>query len=100
MTSRFSRVTDFIFQKILLIIDELELELPGSIQDRINRAEKKGFIENADLFAEIRILRNEIVHEYTPEEIKEIFKKVLEYTPHVIKCARAILDYCRKYQEK
>jgi len=66
LTSRFARLSDIIIQKILRLFDVLDLEEPGTVRDRINRAEKKGVVESADDFIQIRILRNEIAHEYKP----------------------------------
>ncbi len=97
-TGRFSRLSDFLIQKIFRAIDELDLETPGTIRDRLNNAEKKGLIDSADTFAEIRILRNQIAHEYILEELQEMFKKVLEYTPLLLDCTKRVMAYCRKYK--
>ena len=69
LTSSFARLTDIIIQKILRFFDVLDLEEAGTVRDRINRAEKKGVVKSADDFIKIRILRNEIAHEYKPETI-------------------------------
>ena len=69
LTSRFARLSDIIIQKILRFFDVLDLEEAGTVRDRINRAEKKGVVKSADDFIKIRILRNEIAHEYKPETI-------------------------------
>ncbi|MEW5766421.1 MAG: hypothetical protein AB1797_02170 [bacterium] len=97
LTSRFARLSDIIIQKVFRLLDILDLEDKGTIRDRINRAEKKGIIHNADDFIEIRILRNEIAHEYKSETIYAIFEKVLEYTPKLLECVDAIEIYAQKY---
>ncbi|MCT4604982.1 MAG: hypothetical protein N4A64_02600 [Marinisporobacter sp.] len=93
LTSRFARTGDILIQKIFRLIDIIELEMPGTIIDRINRAEKKGLITSAKIFKNIRRLRNEIAHEYIPTAIEEIFKAVLKLTPHLIECVERVKAY-------
>lgn len=97
LTSRFARLSDIITQKILRLFEMLDLDDKGSIRDRINNAAKKQAITNADVLIEIRILRNEIAHEYQPETVYAIFKKVMEYTPDLLKCVDSVKDYAQKH---
>ncbi len=99
LTSRFARLSDIITQKVFKAIDIIDLEESGTVRDRINRAEKKGLIDSADDFIEIRILRNEITHEYKPESVYAIFEKVLEFTPMLLKTVNLIEAYLNKYQK-
>jgi len=99
LTSRFARLSDIIIQKIFRYIDTLDLEKQGTVRDRINRAEKRGIIDSANDFIEIRMLRNEISHEYQSETIYAIFEKVKELTPVLLKSVPEILDYSRKYTD-
>jgi len=98
-TGRFARLSDLLIQKIFRLIESIELESPGTVRDRINKAEKRGLIESADIFIEIRVLRNQIAHEYIQDEIKEMFEKVLGYTPQLLDCVERIQTHCRKYQQ-
>ena len=91
LTSRFARLSDIIIQKIFRLFDTLNLEPPGTVRDRINRAEKMGAIDSADEFIEIRILRNEIAHEYKSDTIYDIFKQVMALTPALLKSVESIL---------
>ena len=100
LTSRFARLSDLIIQKTFRLLDILDLEDEGTIRDRINRAEKKGVIYSADDFIEIRILRNEIAHEYKSETIYAIFKKVLECTPKLLESVETIAVYAQKHCKK
>lgn len=97
LTSRFARLSDLLVQKIFRVIDELELEPYGTARDRINRAEKKGLIESADVFVNIRLLRNEIAHEYLSSEIQRIFLHVMKWTPALLACVQKVVEYCKKY---
>jgi len=98
LTSRFVRLCDFIIQKMLRLIDEIDLETQGTVRDRIHRAEKKGLIKSAEQFADCRLLRNEIAHEYTQTKILKIFKNVLEMTPNLLDSVENIKQYCQHYQ--
>lgn len=69
----------------------------GTIRDRINRAEKKEMIVSSDIFIEIRIVRNDIAHEYIPEAIHYIFGKVLSLTPDLLDGVDRTVIYCKKY---
>lgn len=97
LTSRFARLSDIIIQKVFRSIEVLDLEETGSVRDRINRAEKKGLIANADIFIEIRTLRNEIAHEYQSQTILAIFEKVLALTPELLKSIDSISRYAGQY---
>lgn len=90
LTARFSRLSDLVIQKVLRTISILDLEDSGTVRDRINRAEKKGFIESAEDFVQIRMLRNEIAHEYKSETIFDIFERVLALTPVLMEGVKRI----------
>jgi len=93
LTARFARLSDILIQKFLRLIDEIELESPGTVRDRINKAEKKGAIENAERLIKIRVLRNQISHDYLPEEVISIFSAVLELSPALMKECEAAKKY-------
>ncbi len=93
LTSRFARISDILIQRIFRLMDIWELEMPGSVIDRINRAEKRNLISSAEVFKEIRYLRNEIAHEYIPLAIEQIFKEVLRLTPHIIDSVERIRQW-------
>jgi hypothetical protein len=63
------------------------------VRDRINRAEKKGLIGSAEEFVQIRMLRNEIAHEYKAETILEMFERVLALTPALLQAVENIKHY-------
>lgn len=96
-TGRFARLSDILIQKIFRLVDDLDLDTQGTIRDRINRAEKKELISSSDIFVEIRMVRNDIAHEYLPEAIHDIFGKVLSLTPHLLDGVERTIMYCKKY---
>lgn len=97
LTGRFARLSDLLIQKVFRLIDDIDLESPGTIRDRINRAEKKGIIESADVFIEVRVIRNQVAHEYIQDEIQGMFEKVLKYAPYLLDSVNRVKDYCQKY---
>ncbi len=97
LTSRFARLSDILIQRVLRLIDRIDLEDEGTVRDRINRAEKKGAIQNAEQLIGVRVLRNNIAHEYLPEELMIIYEKVLELTPLLLDNCNDVKDYCEKY---
>lgn len=78
LTGRFARLSDMLIQKVFRTIDMIELDSSGTVRDRIHRAEKKQLID-------IRLLKNEISHEYRSDTIHMIFEKVLHLTPLLLK---------------
>lgn len=83
LSSRFSRLADLHIQRVMRLIDELELVAQGSLLDRIERAEKRGWIAASDL-VRIRELRNVIAHEYVDEKLRELHLAVLELAPMLV----------------
>ncbi len=99
LTARFARLSDIMIQKVFRTLDALDLEDRGTVRDRINRAEKRKVIESADRCIEIRMLRNEIAHEYKRQTILEIFQRVLSLTPFLMSAVDSIEAYSEKYVE-
>lgn len=62
--SRFGRLQDTVGDKLLPVLLSALAEKPGPAIDNLDRAEKFGFIESADVWIEMRRLRNQMVHEY------------------------------------
>lgn len=94
-TARFSRMSDILIQKVFRLVDELDLESPGTVRDRINRAEKKGLIDSARDFVVIRELRNAIAHEYEEEALTKIHKEVLRLTLLLLVVPDRVEDYLK-----
>ena len=90
LTARFARLSDIMIQKVFRTLDALDLDDRGTVRDRINRAEKRGVIESADDFVDIRMVRNEIAHEYKRQTILEIFERVLALSPPLMNAVEGI----------
>ncbi|MDX2188378.1 MAG: hypothetical protein SFY32_00830 [Bacteroidota bacterium] len=93
LTARFARMSDLITQKLLRSILIILKEPSELVIDRINKSAKYGIIENDIKMLEIRDLRNEIAHEYIPDEIDKIYIKVFELTPVLLSEIKNISSY-------
>ncbi|GAB6057128.1 hypothetical protein [Desulfonatronum parangueonense] len=96
LTSRFARVSDILLQKFFRALDVVELSSGGTLLDVLLRAEKRGLVESADDFLEIRELRNEISHEYAMDDLQELFWDVLDKTPYLIEAVTVATTYADK----
>lgn len=65
--SRFGRLQDTVGDKLLPALLSALAEAPGPAIDNLDKAEKFGFIESADVWMEMRRLRNQMVHEYVED---------------------------------
>ena len=84
LTSRFARVADLLVQRVMRLVDELELLPPGTLLDRLNRAEKRGWIDRAAQWRRIREVRNMIAHEYADDKLAEIYAEVFALAPQLL----------------
>jgi len=94
LARRFSRLADLHIQRVMRLIDDLELVPQGSLLDRIERAEKRGWIAAPDL-VRIRELRNLIAHEYVEDKLHELHLAVLELAPLLIELTPKVAAFGR-----
>jgi len=99
LASRYARTTDMLVNKVLRSIDTVESEDIGTIIDTMNRAEKRGIVESAELLHTIKDLRNNIVHEYQITEITKFFTDVIKYSPILLDIIKNVNKYCARYLE-
>jgi len=100
LCARFSRSTDFLIRKVFRSIDDVEFENQGTLIDVVNNAAKRGLVESTDKMREIKELKNDIVHEYSSEDIKDLFVDVLKQTPSLLVIMHATIDYCDRYDNQ
>ncbi|MDP2787642.1 MAG: hypothetical protein Q8O79_06160 [Pseudomonadota bacterium] len=93
LASRFARVADMLIQRVMRLVDDLELISSGSLLDRIYRAEKRGWIAKSDVLVRIRELRNLIAHEYASDKMAEIYEAVFILSPELDKIATQAVGY-------
>ncbi len=95
LTSRFARLADILVQKLFRGIDRALLEQPGSVLDTIHRAEKRG-LGDGKRMREIREIRNVIAHEYSVEDLREIFTQVYQATEELLKTFERTEKFARE----
>lgn len=80
-TGRFARSVDLLINKVLRSLDRVEMMPEGTLLDRVNRAEKRGFVEHAETLREMKDVRNVIAHDYAGTKAAEIFAYCREQKP-------------------
>jgi uncharacterized protein YutE (UPF0331/DUF86 family) len=100
LTSRFARLSDMLIQKIFRSIDKIEFEEEGTLLDVLNRSHRRGLIESIDEIREIRELRNDIVHEYVPTDLKELFEDTLKFSKSIFEIIKRIKNYAQTLREQ
>lgn len=98
LCSRYSRGIDFLIRKMFRTIDAYEFENQGTLIDVVNNAHKRGLFESVDELRIMKDLRNEIVHEYIEDELKNIFEDVLFYSEKLINIMNNTLDYLKRHE--
>lgn len=78
LTSKFSRTSDILTQRILKLLPLLYREDLPAFLDRVYFAEKIEALESAERMKRIRELRNEITHEYVISNLNEIYRSTME----------------------
>lgn len=95
MASRFARLSDLLSQRVMRLADELELESPGSLLDRIRRAEKRGWASADGQLIRVRELRNLIAHEYEDEDLAALYAELLKLAPTLLDAASKASAWAR-----
>jgi hypothetical protein len=96
LTARFARLQDLLlgpFRSVARL--EFEDEAAERVPDLINLMEKRGVVENARQWGEMRALRNAIAHEYWGDEAErdELFQQVLGFSRELLKTFGRLRDY-------
>jgi len=98
LTARFARTIDLFINKSLSSLYKVELEDIGTVIDLLNKTEKREIIESAEIWKQIKELRNSIAHDYNIDDFaNDIFKPSLEYVPIVEKAVGVLNGYCGRY---
>ena len=94
---RFSKLQDTLGQKLFpLVLVRLSEEVYNKpFLDIFNRLEQLNIIEDYSLWQELRIIRNEIAHEYNEDqqELAEKLNKLVNSRIHLEKYLKDILEF-------
>jgi uncharacterized protein YutE (UPF0331/DUF86 family) len=100
LASRFARLSDLLMQRVMRLIDDLELTATGTLLDRIHRAEKRGWVDDAIKLVRIRELRNLIAHEYAADKMSEIYAAVAALAPELLAVVPKVTAYAHELEKK
>jgi len=100
LASRFARLSDLLMQRVMRLIDDLELTATGTLLDRIHRAEKRGWVDDAIKLVRIRELRNLIAHEYAADKMSEIYTTVAALAPELLAVVPKVTAYAHELEKK
>ncbi len=90
--ARMARVSDIFITKYLrLVISFEDPSFDGSVRDICNFAEKLNIIDSADLWIEIRNIRNATAHEYEEEDLIKFLQRSQQLCPIVLKTVKKAL---------
>lgn len=95
LTARFERAQDVFVSKVLRLIDVLE-GAEGSTLDVLNHSEKRGIVESASAFREMRVLRNTIAHEYSGYGPADVARDVLSFVPTLREAFKRTREYAHR----
>jgi uncharacterized protein YutE (UPF0331/DUF86 family) len=92
-TGRFARSVDLLVNKVLRSLDRVELKPEGTLLDVVNRAEKRGFVNQSEELREMKDVRNIIAHDYAGAKAAEIFSYCREQKPVFDAICGRVTDY-------
>lgn len=95
LCSRYARLLDIYVNKLLRTIDIIELFEEGTRLDSVIRAEKRGFVDEYKLLIKMKDVRNHIVHDYSLEELSELFGIVVNYSNELLYIIEKTLNYIK-----
>ena len=95
--ARFGRLQDTLAGGLLPRLLEAMLEPVGSTLDNLYRAERLGWVRSAGDWAELRLLRNRMIHEYVedPAELADALQAAHRATADLKAAAAALADKAR-----
>jgi len=96
--ARFSRLQDTTDDKLLSSLLEAVGEERAILIDRLDKAEKLGWIQSSDQWMDIRQLRNQMIHEYIedPNVLATALNAGHDYVPQLLSAAQKMLNEIKK----
>lgn len=93
LSGRFSRAVEMVLKFFRSYEKLLYAENSETLRDLLHKMEKLEFIDSVVQWMNMRDIRNRIVHEYLPEEIKAIYDSIMgDYGKQLIKVKKKIED--------
>lgn len=103
LANRFVKLQDLMGNKIF----NLYLDAAGenfetwTMIDKVNKLEKLGIIQNADIWTNMRLLRNHLAHEYPehPDLTAKYLNQTFTTVPKLIDCLNKLIIGFQKFDE-
>jgi hypothetical protein len=95
LTSRFARLSDIFFQRLFRNLDQVELIDEGTNIDQLNRMEKRGVIVSAELWKQVRQLRNSIAHENLIQASDSVVLESIQYGQELLDTVERFTRYAQ-----
>jgi hypothetical protein len=98
-SAKFARMQDTVIDKLLPQLLKCAGETPMAAIDNLNRAERLGFLADADIWLQMRRLRNRLVHEYfeSVDEMIPALKQAASFVVELHDAAEAMADYAFRH---
>jgi hypothetical protein len=94
-SARFCRVADMFLMKYLrTLILMQDPGFTGSLRDFLNQAEKLNYINSAELWLQIRELRNIAAHEYSEKDLALFFQRLRSDCIHLLNLNQFLSSSC------
>lgn len=95
---RFSRLQDTLGDKLLPALLSFVAEPVGAAVDNLDRAERLGWLESADVWMAVRKLRNYLTHEYEkrPDLLLEALLRTHAAVPALCRTAQVLATEVRR----
>lgn len=92
---KFSRFQDTLSDKLLSAFLQAAGEIPGTVVENINRAERLGLVRDAQEWLGARGLRNKLVHEYVndPAELADSLNAAREISQVLLTAHQKFFEY-------
>ena len=91
LSSRFSRAVEVVLKFFRSYEKLLYAENSETLRDLLHKMEKLQFIDSVVQWMNMRDIKNRIVHEYLPEEIKGIYDSIMgDYGKQLLKVKKKI----------
>ncbi len=97
LASRFVRASGMLFNRVFRALDALEFYESGSPLDVLNRADKRGLIEDFDTIRHIRRVRDRIAHEYTLLDFSTFINDVRALSDSLFEIHHRTQAYAEKF---
>ena len=73
-------------------------KISNTLRDRLLIMQKLDLIDNIDFWMEARLLRNKIAHSYLPEQLKDIYEKIINDSQTIFTFMKRTEEYLKNIQ--